>query len=86
MCDRVNGYYQMLASAGLLAHIRRQLTGDYLLIFNDLRDCTGSTQLHADRLGMDVKTYNRKAGELGRRCISILVDLAETGVKARENT
>lgn len=81
MCDRVNSYYQMLASPELVSYIRKRLKGDYLRIFDDLRDCTGSTQLHADRLGMDLKTYNRKAGELGRKCISLLVDLAEVGIK-----
>ena len=86
MCDRVNRYYQKLASAGLLNRIRSQLTGDYLRIFDDLRDCTGSTQLHADRLGMDAKTYNRLAGEVGRKCVDILIDLAEIGVKTIEKT
>ena len=84
MIDRVNRYYQMPASPILLNHFRERigLTGDYLRIFDDLRSVLGSTQLHADNVGLPLKSYNAMAGIVSQACVCELIRLAEIGLKA----
>lgn len=71
MIDRVNNYYQLPASPAMLRHMREDigLVGKYRDIFNDLRDCRGSTQMHADNVGVTVKQCNLMSGIVGQTCI-----------------
>lgn len=84
MTDRVNRYYQLPASPQMRRHFRENigLTGKYLEIFDDLRNTSGSTQLHADNVGLPVKTYNAMAGIVAQACVFELLRLAEIGLKA----
>lgn len=84
MTGRVNRYYQHPASRDLVIHFREEigLAGDYLRIFDDLRGCSGDTQLHADNIGITVKNYNAMANIVGGVCISELIRLAEIGFAA----
>lgn len=86
MNDRVNRYYQMPASHALVRHFRDSigLTGKYLEIFDDLRECTGSSQLHADNVGLPTKTYNAMAAIVAQACVFELIRLAEIGLKAEQ--
>lgn len=86
MIGRVNDYYQRPASPALVEHFRHDigLEGIYLEIFDDLRSCSGSTQLHADNVGLPLKIYNEKAGIVGNRSVTELIRLAEIGLKAEE--
>ena len=83
MIERVNRYYQLPASHAMVAHLRQDigLTGDYLKIFDDLRQVTGSTQVHADNVGIPVRQYNAMAGIVGQTCVWELLRLAELGLK-----
>lgn len=84
MTERVNDYYQLPASPALVEYLRTKagLTGDYLKIFDDLRSCSGSTQLHADNVGLPLKKYNEKAATVGIKCVHVLLNLAENGLKS----
>lgn len=84
MTDRVNRYYQQPASRELVAHFKNDigLVSDYLRIFEDLRDCCGDTQLHADNVGLPIKKYNAMSAIVGQTCITELIRLAEIGLRA----
>lgn len=87
MIDRVNNYYQLPASKELIEHFRDEigLVGIYKDIFEDLRACRGSTQLHADNVGLTVRNYNLLSGIVGQTCILELLRLAEIGLKSSES-
>lgn len=87
MTDRVNRYYQLPASRELRRHFREEigLTGKYLEIFDDLRNTSGNTQLHADNVGLPQKTYNAMASIVSQACVFELLRLAEIGLKADRN-
>ena len=84
MTYRVNQYYMLPASPALVNHLRNDigLTGDHLLIFDDLRDALGDTQFHADRLNLPKKRYDDKAAQVGQKCLWELLRLAEIGLSA----
>lgn len=84
MIDRVNNYYQLPVSPELLEHFQNGigLVGLYRQIFDDLRECRGSTQVHADNIGIPVKQYNLMAGIVGQACVQELIRLAEIGLKS----
>lgn len=84
MIDRVNRYYQLPASRALVQHLRNDIgfTDKYVEIYDDLRDVFGSTQVHADNVGLPLKQYNAMAGLVGQQCICELIRLAEIGLKA----
>lgn len=84
MIDRINNYYQLPVSPELLEHFRSEigLVGLYRKIFDDLRECRGSTQLHADNVGLPVRQYNLMAGIVGQACVQELIRLAEIGLKS----
>ena len=87
MTDRVNDYYQLPASNELVEHMRDEigLTSEFRAIFDDLRMISGSTQLHADNIGLPLRRYGDKAALLGQRCVRELVRLAEIGLRAEKN-
>ena len=84
MTDRVNNYSQLPVSKELLEHMRDEigLVGVYKQIFDDLRDTRGSTQVHADNVGLPVRQYNLMAGIVGQACVHELIRLAEIGLKS----
>lgn len=86
MIDRVNNYYQHPVSNELLEHFRSEigLVGVYREIFDDLRSCRGTTQVHADNVGLPVRQYNLMAGIVGQACVQELIRLAEIGLKSSE--
>lgn len=86
MTDRVNTYYQQPASRALVEHFRREigLTQKYIDIFDDLRQHSGDTQLHADNVGLPRRQYCDYAGELGKACVRELIRLAEIGLSAEQ--
>lgn len=87
MTERVNHYYQFPVSNELLEHFQSNigLVGIYRDIFDDLRSCCGSTQMHADNVGLPVKQYNLMSGIVGQACIHELIRLAEIGLKSSGN-
>lgn len=84
MIYRVNQYYRLPVSQAMLRHFREDigLTGEYLAIFNDLRNVAGSTQVHADNVGLPRKKYDEMAGIVGQKCLWELLRLAEIGLNA----
>ncbi len=85
MIARVESYFQSLVSPALLKYFRERIgpDGPYLAMFDDLRSCSGDTQLHADNLGMAKRAYSDAFARLGPFCINLLIDLAEDGIKYR---
>lgn len=83
MTTRVNDYYQLPASPALVQHFREDigLTGKYLDIFDDLRACSGDTQLHADNVHISKKDYCDSSAVTHKKCVRELVRLAEIGLK-----
>lgn len=84
MIDRINNYYQLPVSKELLDHMQSNigLVGIYRQIFDDLRECRGTTQMHADNVGVPIKQYNLMAGIVGQACVHELIRLAEIGLKS----
>lgn len=82
----INDDYQLPASVSLICYLKSGMTADHQKIFDDLRNHSGSTALHAENCGMDLKTYNRKASETGQHCIRKLLAAAEIGLKHLNDT
>ena len=81
MKNCINEDYQLPASKELIDYLKSGMTTDHLKIFDDLRNCSGSTAVHAENCGMDLKTYNRKASETGQHCIRKLLLGCEIGIR-----
>lgn len=85
--QRVIDYWQTPAPPDFVDYVltRANLTGDYLTIAKNYRaGIKGNTDFFAEKADMDKRNFNAKSAIMHRAVMSVLIDLAIDGWKARQ--
>ena len=83
--SRVNDYWHLPAPAGFVEYIitKTGLSAKDQQIARNYREYYGDTEFFADKADLPVKRFRAHSGELHRRIVAVLIELAVLGWKVK---